>query len=111
MVGKGQKQKPGHPHNWETGFRFLGEVIDEGLGLTTAEVAWAIDQEMALTLQDVLVRRLNLSHLTPDNARKLVPIVARIMASFLGWTKEEETLQISSYMDLVERELLFRTEE
>ncbi len=29
MVGKGQKQKPGHPHNWETGFRFLGEAIDD----------------------------------------------------------------------------------
>jgi hypothetical protein len=29
MVGKGQKQKPGHPHNWETGFRFLGEATDD----------------------------------------------------------------------------------
>jgi hypothetical protein len=29
MIGKGQKQKPGHPHNWETGFRFLGEAIDD----------------------------------------------------------------------------------
>jgi hypothetical protein len=29
MVGKGQKQRPGHPHNWETGFRFLGEATDD----------------------------------------------------------------------------------
>ena len=28
FVGKGQKSKEGHSHNWETGFRFLSEVKD-----------------------------------------------------------------------------------
>ena len=28
FVGKGQKRKEGHSHNWETGVRFLGEVKD-----------------------------------------------------------------------------------
>ncbi len=29
FVGKGEKKKDGHSHNWETGFRFLGEAKDE----------------------------------------------------------------------------------
>jgi len=29
FVGKGQKSKTGHSHNWETGFRFLHEAGDE----------------------------------------------------------------------------------
>jgi hypothetical protein len=29
FVGKGQKQKQGHSHNWETGFRFLSESGDD----------------------------------------------------------------------------------
>ncbi len=29
LVGKGQKKKDGHSHNWETGFRFLKESRDE----------------------------------------------------------------------------------
>ena len=29
FVGKGNKRKKGHSHNWETGFRFLGEAGDE----------------------------------------------------------------------------------
>jgi hypothetical protein len=29
FVGKGQKKKHGHSHNWETGFRFLAEAGDD----------------------------------------------------------------------------------
>lgn len=29
FVGKGRKKKDGHSHNWETGFKFLGEAKDE----------------------------------------------------------------------------------
>jgi len=29
FIGKGQKRKNGHSHNWETGFRFLGEAKNE----------------------------------------------------------------------------------
>jgi hypothetical protein len=29
FIGKGQKRKKGHSHNWETGFRFLSEVNNE----------------------------------------------------------------------------------
>ena len=29
FVGKGQKEKKGHSHNWASGFRFLDEVVDE----------------------------------------------------------------------------------
>jgi hypothetical protein len=29
FIGKGQKRKKGHSHNWETGFRFLSEVNSE----------------------------------------------------------------------------------
>jgi len=29
FIGKGQKKREGHSHNWETGFRLLGEANDE----------------------------------------------------------------------------------
>jgi hypothetical protein len=29
FIGKGQKRKKGHSHNWETGFKFLSEVDNE----------------------------------------------------------------------------------
>ena len=29
FIGKGQKKKKGHSHNWETGFRFLSEVKND----------------------------------------------------------------------------------
>lgn len=29
FIGKSKKKKASHPHNWEGGFRFLGEVVDD----------------------------------------------------------------------------------
>ena len=51
-----------------------------------AEVAWAVRHELALSVDDVLSRRLRLSPEMPDRGASVAPRVAAIMARELGWT-------------------------
>lgn len=53
-----------------------------------AEVVWACEQEMALTVEDVLSRRIRMLILDPEAALASAEIVARTMAGVLH--KEEE---------------------
>ena len=87
----------------------LAAVLDHDAGLIAAEVFWAVQGEMGMTLSDVLVRRLALTYTTTDCGLKLVPKIAGLMASFLGWSDEETMEQIRGYQDLVGRESAFRT--
>jgi glycerol-3-phosphate dehydrogenase len=60
-----------------------------------AEVVWACDQEMALTVEDVLSRRIRLLILDPEAALASAETVARTMAGVLhkeeDWIKTELT--------------------
>ena len=51
-----------------------------------AEVAWSVRNELALSVDDVLSRRLRLSPELADRGAKAVPRVAEIMARELAWT-------------------------
>ena len=86
----------------------MAEVLDENLGLIVAEVVWASAHEMALTLEDMMVRRLGLTYLTADNGRSLAPRVACIMASLLKWTPDELQTQERTYKELLAREHSFQ---
>ena len=50
-----------------------------------AEVAWAVRQELAGSVDDVLSRRLRLSPELADRGQAVAPRVAAIMARELGW--------------------------
>lgn len=50
-----------------------------------AEVAWAVRKELALSVDDVLSRRLRLSPELGDGRAAVAPRVAAIMAAELGW--------------------------
>ena len=86
----------------------LAKVLDEDLGLTAAEIYWAVAAEMAMTLSDVMVRRLGLTHLTPDNGRSLARAVAQEMSRPAGWSRREVNNQVQAYFELVSRLLSFR---
>ncbi|MEW5721611.1 MAG: FAD-dependent oxidoreductase [Thermodesulfobacteriota bacterium] len=86
----------------------LAAVLDPEVGLTAAEVYWAVEGEMALTLTDAMVRRLGLMYMTPDNGLALCRRVARIMAPLLSWKEEETRAQVEAYMAYVDRERSFR---
>jgi len=69
-----------------------------------AEVAWAVEQELALGLDDVLSRRMRLSMSRRDRGASVAPRVARIMGDRLGWDAERQSAEVESYLTTARRE-------
>ena len=90
--------------------RSLGEPIVPGRPEIWAEVAHAVEREMALRIQDVLVRRLHLFYEYAEQATALVTPVAQRMKKLLGWDEVREAEELVDYFRLVERARMFRTE-
>lgn len=61
------------------------------------EIAWAARHEMALTLEDALVRRTSLHHRALDQASSIAPDAARIMGAELGWTDAQTKSAVEAY--------------
>lgn len=59
------------------------------------QVVWAVQQEHAQTLEDVLYRRTSLAHLGID--QEGVSCVADVMATLLQWTDETKQAQLEAY--------------
>jgi glycerol-3-phosphate dehydrogenase len=83
--------------------RGLGEPIVAGRPELWAEVTYAVEREMALRLQDVLVRRLHLFYELRDQATVLVTPVAQRMKKLLGWDDVREAEELRDYFSIVER--------
>jgi glycerol-3-phosphate dehydrogenase len=64
-------------------------------GDTAAQIGHAVGAEMALTLEDVVMRRTSLGQFGRPEASAL-EAVASIMAPLLGWSAEEKQRQIAS---------------
>lgn len=64
---------------------------------TRAEVVWAIRHEMALTVEDILARRLRLLFLDAKAAIQAAPVVAAILASELHRTEEWAEKQVQQF--------------
>ncbi len=62
-----------------------------------AEVRLTVEEEMALTLTDVLDRRCALLLFSGDQGSAAAPEAAHIMAALLGWTEEEQAAQLERY--------------
>jgi glycerol-3-phosphate dehydrogenase len=69
-----------------------------------AEVAWAVRHEMALTVDDVLSRRLRLSPELADRGQTVAPRVAAIMARELGWSDTRCEAERDAYLASAARE-------
>jgi glycerol-3-phosphate dehydrogenase len=63
-----------------------------------AEVAWAVRHELALSVDDVLSRRLRLSPELADRGATVAPRVAEIMAQELGWGGSRRDLEAEMYL-------------
>jgi len=83
--------------------RPLGEPITRGRPEIWAEVIYAVERELALRVQDVLIRRLHLFYELPDQARSVVPGVAARMKQLLGWDEVKEAEELRDYFQVVER--------
>ena len=70
----------------------------------------AVREEMALTVADVLVRRLGLFYETSDQGVRAAAIVAERMRSLLGWDSQRTEREIHAYEDLVRADQGFRVD-
>jgi glycerol-3-phosphate dehydrogenase len=75
----------------------LAAPLHPALPYTGAEVVWAVREEMARTIEDVLARRCRALFLNAGAAVQMVPAVATLMAGELGWDRariERETAAV-----------------
>ena len=84
--------------------------IVAGLPYVWAEIPHAVEHEMALTLNDFLIRRTHVIHEDRDQGLGCASGVAKAMARYLGWNAAEIERQIEDYRQQVEFTRAFQTE-
>lgn len=67
---------------------------------TVAQIIWAVREEMAESLEDVLARRVRVLFLDAKAAIEIAPEVASIMAKELKRSKEWEEQQVNDFTEL-----------
>jgi glycerol-3-phosphate dehydrogenase len=77
----------------------------EGSPHIEAEVVYSIREEMAISIEDVLSRRLGLQYFDWRLASQAAPVAARILARELGWCAERTSKEVESYTELISRYL------
>ena len=78
----------------------LGEPLHPDLPYLKAEVAWAVRQEMARTLEDVLARRTRALFLNARAALEMAPSTADLMSAELGWDDSAKSAQLASFREV-----------
>jgi glycerol-3-phosphate dehydrogenase len=81
----------------------LGAPLVSGHAVIAAEVVYQARREMAMTVEDVLVRRTHLFHAHPRQAVEGAPLVARLLGMELGWDDVEVERRARAYRDLAAR--------
>ena len=76
----------------------LAEKIHPDFPYIMAEVVWAIREEMAMTVEDILARRLRLLFLDTRIAMDVAPAVARLMAGEMGKDQQWEKNEVENFM-------------
>jgi len=77
----------------------------EGSPQIGAEVVYSIREEMAISIEDVLSRRLGLQYFDWRLAVRAAPAVARMLARELGWCSARARNEIESYTERISRSL------
>lgn len=78
--------------------------LGEGIDHLEAEVAWAARNELALSIDDVLARRMRLSQELPDRGASIAPRVAAILGDELGWNERRQKAEVATYLETARRE-------
>jgi glycerol-3-phosphate dehydrogenase len=76
----------------------LAEPILAGTPPIQAEVVYAVREEFALQLEDVLARRLGIQFWSWRDAMQSAPVVAKRMAEELRWSSEETKSAVAAYV-------------
>ncbi len=75
----------------------FAEKLSSKFDYTVAEVIWAVREEMARTVDDVLARRVRMLYIDSKEAVNVAPKVAAIIAKELGYDKTWEEQQIKDF--------------
>lgn len=86
----------------------LGLHIAPDLPYVWAEVEFAVQHDLARTIDDVLSRRLPLLLVDREQGLGVLERVATIMAGLLDWSDEERARQVAFYQRMVEASRRFR---
>ncbi len=89
----------------------LRRRIVPGLPYILAEVVHSQEHEMALKLEDVLVRRTKVMHEDADHGLGVAEEVAGLMAQYAGWSDERVKQELEEYENLVRSMATSRKEE
>jgi glycerol-3-phosphate dehydrogenase len=81
----------------------LGRLVD-GEDHLEVEVAWAARHELALSIDDVLARRMRIVHELPDRAAGIAPRVAEILGAELGWNAARQSVEVENFLAGARRE-------
>lgn len=84
----------------------LAETIHPLYPFTKAEIKWHMEQEMAITVEDILARRLRLLFLDAKSAIEAAPVVAKMLAVYTGNDARWELLQLEAFNELAKGYLL-----
>jgi glycerol-3-phosphate dehydrogenase len=84
----------------------LGKRIDDAWPFTDAEVVWAVRNEMARNVEDMLARRFRVLFLDAKAAIRMAPAVAKIMKEELEKDEEWTEKQVSEFTKLASEYLV-----
>lgn len=80
--------------------------ISEELRIHKTQVIWAVEHEMARTVEDVLSRRTRALLLNARESHRIAPQVAKIMAQVLNKDENWEKGQVEAFQKLTEQYIL-----
>lgn len=84
--------------------RDLVRPLVAGHPFLEAEVAWAAERELAMSLDDVLSRRMRLSMTLPDRGESIAARVAEVTGHVLGWDADRQASEVATYLEGAHRE-------
>jgi glycerol-3-phosphate dehydrogenase len=93
-------------HKLQHDDRKLEEPLHPRLPYTGAEVLWAVREEMARTVEDVLSRRMRALLLDARASMDMAPAVAKLMAAELRLHKKWQKEQVEDYTSLAQEYVL-----
>ena len=116
-LGKTYKVEPDVAHHLSVKFGTAASNIldlvkaDESLGqriisdhpMIGAEVVYAVREELAATIEDVLARRAGVQFYSWRGAREAAAAAGAIMGAELGWNADETQSNVNSYVSYINR--------
>lgn len=81
------------------------EPIVHGAAPIQAEIVFCARKEMAVTVEDVLGRRIGMQYFCWKSSMRAAPVVADLLGSELGWTREQTSRAPAEYVSKIERQL------